>query len=493
VPQELPDPGDRRSFWLEEALAADPGAPCPPLRGRVAADVCVIGGGFAGMWTAYELTERSPGLRIAVLEADICGGGASGRNGGFFSSSWHEVRELCGLFGIPEGLRYATALADEVGAVGDWLERHGVDAWFHHEGVMGIRTGAWQEGDEPDAFLAGHGLGDRIRRLSVEQARAIADSPRITSAAFVPDNAICQPARLARGLRRTLLDRGVSIFEGTRVTSLDHGVPAIVRTERGAVRADQVVLTVGAWGASWPGYRTAFGNIADFMVVTEPIPERLRDDLGWTSAIGIADGRELLYYLRPTDDGRIAIGGGSTGVVWGGRIGRRATHDRRVATVAADGLLWLFPQLEGVRFTHAWGGPIDMTPTFVPFFHTRVPGNVHAGLGFSGHGLAQTKIGGKILASLVLHVDDAWSSMPVVGPPIGVAPPEPLRWPLVRLAVWGMETGDRAQQRGRRRGVLQRLLQRAPLAYRDLLIRAHRGVRDRGGAAAGNGEEVSPR
>ncbi|MEX0753714.1 MAG: FAD-binding oxidoreductase [Actinomycetota bacterium] len=479
---EAPPPGDRRSFWLEEALAADRGAPCPPLERRIGADVCVLGGGFAGMWAAYELTEREPGLRIVLLEQDICGGGASGRNGGFFSSSWHEFPELCGLFGLEEGRRYATALAEEVDEVGRWLDRHGIDAWFHAEGVMAVRTGSWQEGDPdqgPAAFAVRNGRPDAIRPLTLPQARAIADSPRITSATFTPANAICQPARLARGLRRVLLERGVAIFEGTRAISLEEGTPTIVRAERGAVRADHVVLTIGAWAAAWPGYRTAFGNIADYMVVTEPIPDRIRDDLGWTSWTGLADGRDLLYYLRRTDDGRLAIGGGSTGVVWGGSIGRRATHDRRVAQQAARGLVWLFPQLEGVRCTHAWGGPIDMTPTFVPFFHTRASGNVHAGLGFSGHGLAQTKLGGRILASLVLGSQDRWSTMPVVGAPIGTAPPEPLRWPLVRLAVWGMESGDRADERGRGRGPVARALQVAPLAYREALIARRRRGRDR--------------
>ena len=190
----------------------------------------------------------------------------------------------------------------------------------------------------------------------------------------------------------------------------------MVRTEHGAVKADQVVLTIGAWAAGWPGFRRSFGVIADHMVVTEPIPERLAE-IGWTSQVGIADGRDLLFYLRPTDDHRIAIGGGGLGVVFGGRAsGRGATHDRRVAEVAARGLLWLFPQLEGVRFTHAWGGPIDQTPSFLPFYRTLLPGNVHAGLGFSGHGLSQTMVGSRILASIVLGVQDRWTSLPVVGP-----------------------------------------------------------------------------
>jgi glycine/D-amino acid oxidase-like deaminating enzyme len=234
---------------------------------------------------------------------------------------------------------------------------------------------------------------------------------------------------------------------------------------------------VGAWAASWPGFRRAFGNIADYVVVTEPIPDRIRDDLGWTSWVGVADRRELLYYLRRTDDGRIAIGGGATGTLFGGRIGRASTHDRRVAQVAADGLLWLFPQLEGVRFTHAWGGPIDMTASFTPFFQTLEPGNVFAGLGFSGHGLAATKLGGKTLASLALGVQDEWSTMPVVGPPVALAPPEPIRWPLVRSAVWALESGDRAEAEGRRRNLVRTAIGRAPVAHRERLRAVDRPTR----------------
>ena len=489
----VPDPGGVRSFWLEEALAVDAGEPCPPLRARIAADVCIVGGGFAGLWTANELMEREPGLRVALLEADICGGGASGRNGGFVSSSWHDIEALADIYGEREGVRYAVALASEIDAMGAWCARNGVDAWFHKDGVLAARAGGWQpeRSPEAEALLLRHGI--ERRELDAEQARRVANSPRFVGGVLGEDSAIVQPARLARGLRRVALDRGVRIYEGTRATRIDAGRPAVVRSERGAVRADQVVLTIGAWAAGWPGFRRAFGNIADYMVVTEPIPSLLRDELGWTSWAGIVDRRELLYYLRRTDDDRIAIGGGSTGVLFGGRIGAASTHDRRVAEIAAEGLLWLFPQLEGVRFTHAWGGPIDMTASFTPFFETREPGNVHAGLGFSGHGLAATKLGGRTLASLVLGSEDEWSTLPVVGPPVGAAPPEPLRWPLVRAAVWGLEAGDRAESAGRRRSPLQRALGWGPVANRNRL--GGRGVRpgDPARRAGASVDEPQPR
>lgn len=469
----MPAPGAARSFWLQDALTHDPGDRCPPLTAKVSADVCIVGAGFTGLWTAIELSARDPGLRIALVEQDICGGGASGRNGGFFSSSWWDAPATCALFGEDEGLRYLHAVADTVGEAGAWLEANGVDAWFHHEGTMRVATGPWQtDVDETSvaAFLEARGLGDRLRPIPLDEARAIADSPRFTEARFGPDGAIVQPARLARGLRRVALERGVHIFERTAMIGLDRSRPAVVRTTHGAVKARTVVLATGAWAAGWPGFRRSFGVIADHVVATEPIPDRL-EEIGWTSQVGIGDGRELVYYLRPTDDGRIVIGGGALSVVFGGRAGgRAATHDRRVAEAAARGLLWLFPQLEGIRFTHAWGGPIDQTATFLPFFRTLEPGNVHAGLGFSGHGLSQTMLGGRILASMVLGLDDEWTSMPVVGPE-AKSPPEPLRFPAVWLSSRALEAGDRRADAGRSRGVLLDAVGYAPLAYRESVAR----------------------
>jgi glycine/D-amino acid oxidase-like deaminating enzyme len=477
---DLPDPGAARSFWLQEALAADPGAPCPPLDANLGADVCIVGGGFAGLWTAVELSRREPSMRIVLLEQDICGGGASGRNGGFFSSSWWDAPATCALFGDEAGLHYLQLLGDSVTEVGEWLAEHDVDAWYHRDGLMGIRTAAWQEGpsgEGPAEFLAARGLGEKMRPMSVEEARAIADSPRIVAARMIDEGAIVQPARLARGLRRVALERGVRIFERTTVTGVDRSRPAVVRAEHGAVRADQVVLTTGSWAASWPGFRRSFAVIVDNVVVTEPIPDRL-EEIGWTSQVGIADGRELLYYLRPTDDGRIAIGGGSLGVVLGGRAsGRAVTHDRAVAEVAAEGLIHLFPQLEGVRFTHAWGGPIDQTMSFLPFYKTLAPGNVYAGLGFSGHGLSQTMVGGRILASLVQGVEDEWTSLPVVGPEIAKVPPEPLRYAAARAAGWALRSGDVRQDAGEPRGRLRDRIGYAPGEVRDRIAARAAGRR----------------
>ncbi len=288
-----------RSWWLEEALRADPGAPCPPLAADATADVCVVGGGFAGLWTAYELHERNPGLDVVLLEADIVGAGGSGANGGFFSPSWTGLSSLCKALGEEGGVAYATALADMVDELDGWIARHDGRIDGHYEGILYARAGEWQPGPDDETFrlLEKHGFADRLWRVDAAGARHIADSPRFIGGVITPDLMVVQPAKLARELRRVLLERDVRIFEGTPMDRIEAGRPARVVTPGGAVSAGHVVLTTGAWAARERHFRRAFAVCTDFMVVTEPIPE-LIEQIGWTSHMGVADLREMLYYLR---------------------------------------------------------------------------------------------------------------------------------------------------------------------------------------------------
>ena len=473
--RHLIDRLEQRSFWLEEALRIDPGAPCPALRGDVTADVCVVGGGFSGLWTAYELGERDRSLGIVLLEADICGAGGSGANGGFLDPGWPNVRGLCTVLGEDEGIRYLSALAAQTGEVREWCLRHDADIAFHEEGVVFLGAADWQP--EPDQaavdLLASHGLGHKLRILDADAARRIADVPQARGGVLCDDVATIQPARLTRELRRVLLERGVRIFESTPMTGLRSGRPGQVLTPEGTVRTGQVVVTTGAWAATVPALRRAFCPAVHSMVITEPVPNLL-EAIGWTSHTGLADTRNVFYYLRRTDDGRVAIGGGNMGIVYDGRLGRggRRPASRELsklsgAQVAAEGLLWLLPQLQGVRFEWAWTGLLDLSAAFLPFFVSSPEGDVHAGLGFSGHGVAPTRLGAKTLASLALRADDEWGSFGVVGPPMSDMPPEPLRWMLLKGLAGAVCASDVRRQRGRSASLRGRLAADLVARYRE--------------------------
>jgi len=250
-------PGAQRSWWLREALGAEKDAEPRPLKGDINADVVVIGGGFTGLWTAYHLTLAKPDLKVVVLEQDICGGGPSGRNGGFASGWWDELDGLIALYGQDQAVRACRAIGESINAIGDFCTTHGVDAWYKHAGYIYAATAPQHDAVCAEiVHLAREvGAGEELRALTAEELKARCASPAFRAGAFMRDGAQVQPALLARGLRRVLLERGVTIHEGTEVTRLDAGPPALAVTPGGSVRAPKAVMAVNAWAVGWPQLR----------------------------------------------------------------------------------------------------------------------------------------------------------------------------------------------------------------------------------------------
>ncbi|HXF36727.1 MAG TPA: FAD-dependent oxidoreductase, partial [Actinomycetota bacterium] len=307
---EVPPPA-RRSWWLEEALAADPGEPCPPLAGRTRADVLVVGGGYTGMWSAWFLKEREPALDIVLLEQDICGGGPSGRNGGFVNSWWNGLAEYARRLGDGDALALCRAGAESVREIGTWCEERGVDAWYVRGGDLGVSVSPAQDDRWRGTLEAAARLGvsEAFSELSPEEVRARCRSPLFRGGVLVHDAATVQPARLARGLRRALLERGVRIFEETPVRRFRAGPPAEAETPLGSVVAERAVIAVNAWGIHWRRFRPYLAVRGSYIVLTAPAPDRLAE-IGWTGGEAIWDLRSSLHYLRTTPDGRIAFGAG---------------------------------------------------------------------------------------------------------------------------------------------------------------------------------------
>ncbi|MBA2643434.1 MAG: FAD-dependent oxidoreductase, partial [Actinobacteria bacterium] len=431
-----PVPPERRSLWLEEALALSNEESCPPLQGEVRADVCIVGGGYAGLWTALRLLELEPSLEVAIVEADVCGGGASGRNGGFVLSWWAKIGTLVKLLGPEEGRRLASASADSVGEIGRFCEAHAIDAGYRADGWLWSATSPAQVGAWEETVSAAESLGESpFRPLGREEMERLSGSPVQLAGVFEETAASVQPALLARGLRRVALEHGVRIFEGSPMTALERSRPPRVRTPSGAVVADTVILAMNAWIAQFRELRRSLVVIASDMVATEPIPERLME-LGLASGLCVSDARLLVNYYRRTDDGRIAWGKGGGGLAFGGRVGTRFDGSSpRAKAVAAD-LRRIYPQLGDTRITHSWTGPIDRTPTALPYIG-RLEGrdDLHYVYGFSGNGVGPAHLTARIVASRVLRRDDEWAATRLPERPsglfprskVGAFPPEPFR------------------------------------------------------------------
>jgi len=417
------------SWWMEEALAhpgfADPQA--PRLSGDVRADVVILGGGYTGMWSAWFLTEREPGIDVVVLEQGICGGGPSGRNGGFCNALWEEAELLLEELGEDAARRTALAAERTIAEIGAWCEANDVDAWFRLDGHLGVSTSAVQDGAWRGTVEAAGRLGsDWFEELSAEAVRARCDSPLFRAGVLTPRAATVQPARLARGLRRVLLERGVRIFEGSPVRRFRAGSPVEVETPGGSVRAGGGVFGLGAYSAQLRRFRRTVLPRATYIVLTEPVPERL-EALGWTDAVGLYDFRTALHYVRTTQDGRIAFGAASSRAGLGTGLGSRMRYDElSVRRLLRDFARW-FPSLADVRFECAWGGPMDVTGLRVPFFGTFEPGNLHYGLGFTGGGVGPCHLAGRVLSGLALGVEDEHTTLPLVGLEPRPFPPEPFR------------------------------------------------------------------
>jgi glycine/D-amino acid oxidase-like deaminating enzyme len=423
------------SWWLEEAATAFDDDVSEPLAGEVDADVCVVGGGFTGLWTALAVKERDPSAHVVVLEADRCGAGPSGRNGGFLHGYWASIGRACAVLGEQGGLAVARAgegIIPAVRALGD-------DVWLREGGMVTVSATPAQDRalDESVDAAAAVGSPEHAVRLGREELADRIKSPAFRQGVFFPECATVQPARLVRVLRRKVIDAGVELHEGTPVRR--------VEDLRGA---KAVVVATNAAASGWRPVRRHVTNFGSYVVLTEPVPELLAE-IGWTGGEAVVDGRMFLHYFRTTEDGRVLMGSGSGPIGFAGRVDERFTHDAPTAARAEAGLRRLLPGLARARVERAWGGPIDVSADHLPFFGTVAGTRIHYGLGYSGNGVGPSWIGGQVLASLALGRDDEWTALPLVRRPPAL-PPEPLKrigGGLVRAAILAVEEAEDAGRR----------------------------------------------
>jgi putative aminophosphonate oxidoreductase len=433
-----------RSLWLEEALAHEE-VEEHRLEERTRADVCIVGGGYTGLWTAIRVKELEPSADVVVVEADICGGGPSGRNGGFALSWWSKIDTLVKRAGETEAVRLAHAAEDAIAEIGDFCAREGIDAQFQQDGWLWTATSAAQVGGWNGAIETAARLGAQpFELVEPKELRERTGCAAHVAGLFDRATAKVHPGFLARGLRRAAAARGVRIFEGSPMLELDrdHGV---VRTAAGSVEADAVVLALNAWALQVPELRRAIVAVSSDMIATAPMPEKLAAS-GWTGGECVSNSRLMVHYYRTTKDGRVAFGRGGGRIAFGSRVNENFDYNERQTRELKEELPQLVPAAAGVPITHAWGGPIDRSRDGLPIFG-RLPGRsltVYA-TGFSGNGVAPSLTASKILASSALRRDDEWSSSPLMNGVAARFPPEPIRFAgglVVRAAVRRKESRE---------------------------------------------------
>ncbi len=421
------------------------------LQGHTKADVAIVGGGFVGLWTAIRIKEHEPQCDVVVLEQDICGGGASGRNGGFVLSWWPKLASLARLFGETEAVRIGRVSEDAIEEIARFCREHQIDADFRRGGWLWTATSTAQL----NAWESVVQICERMdvkafRRLDPAQAGRLAGSPMHRAGVFEASAAVVQPAALVRGLRRVALEKGVRIFEHTRVRLFTRACPVTIVTESGSVTADRLVIANNAWAASIRELRRAIAVISSDIVATAPIPERLQQ-IGWNADLAITDSQTMVDYYRISRDGRIVFGKGGWTIAYGGSI--KSNFDRhagRAAEVTAD-LRRYYPMLGHVPITHDWSGPIDRTPDSLPLFgYLGGHRNIVYGIGWSGNGVGPSVIGGRILAGMILDHNDAWGRHPLIGRSVKNFPPEPIRFVGAHMVRTAVAAKERAESSGRK-------------------------------------------
>ena len=436
-----------RSLWLDR-LADDPLHPRPALPGPLEVDVAIVGAGYTGLWTAYYLRRADPGLRVAVLEREVAGFGASGRNGGWCSAFIAMDREqLARRAGRGAAIALQRAMFDTVDEVGRVAEREGIDCHWVKGGALQVAASPVQLArlEAGLRHARAWGMGEEDQRLldrdEVERRVRVAG---VLAAAFTPHCAAVDPARLARGLAVAVERLGVPVYESTPVTGIR---PGRADTTRGPVRAEVVVRATEGYSATLPGTRREVLPLYSLMLATEPLPAAAWDEIGWSGRETMAAGGHQFTYAQRTHDDRIALGGRGAPYHFGSRIRPAYDRDGRVHARLVAALAQLLPPAAGARITHRWGGPLGIPRDWTASVGLDRATGLAWGGGYVGDGVAAANLAGRTLADLIRGNDSDLVRLPWVQHRSRPWEPEPLRWLGVNTARWLAASTDASEQR----------------------------------------------
>ena len=448
-------------FWLDSAERPEPQA---ALSGDDRADLAVVGGGYTGLWAALLAKQADPGRDVLLLEARSVGWAASGRNGGFCSTSLtHGIEN--GLARFPDELAALEQLgAENLDAIEKTVREHGIECAFERTGELAVATEPHQIDWVRDGVEQARRFGHDAVFLPAEAVRAELDSPTFLAAGWHRDRvALVDPARLAWGLRGACLRLGVRIAENTEVSGVERdGSGVRLGTVQGTVRAPRAVLATNAFPGLLRRTRAYVVPVYDYALTTEPLSGDQLASLGWRNRQGVSDVGNQFHYYRLTEDSRILWGGYDAVYYW--RNGLRDALAQRPETFEklARHFFATFPQLTGLRFTHKWGGAIDTSTRFFAFQGSALDGRVAYSLGYTGLGVGASRFGARVMLDLLDGRESAALRLRAVRSRPRPFPPEPLRYAGIQLTRRALARADR---RAGRRGPWLRLLDRLAMRF----------------------------
>jgi glycine/D-amino acid oxidase-like deaminating enzyme len=448
-------------FWL----GGDPRWQPPgirPLDHTVRTDVCIVGGGFSGLWTAFWVKRLSKDTQVVLIEREFCGAGASGRNGGWVNGWEDSIDTLLNRFGQASAKWLVEASLAGVDTMRQVVAEGDIDCDLAFNGGLEIAMSGAQKASLDESLLAAEriGLPELLAPLSKEEAREACGSMLAEGGVRITRAGSVQPALLVQGLRRLAIEAGVQVFEATPLTRLNRTVPAVVETPAGSVIADQVVLTCGPWLARLRELRRTLFVIPSHVIATAPAPELL-EATGWRHGQPFVDYRTAVHYGQRTADDRLVFGRGGGRLGFAGRIIPEHFHDvEEVQAIVAD-LHAMLPASREMVVEWHWGGPVERTQHGTPWVGTLgTHGNIHYGTGYSGNGVCPSQLIGRTLASVALRLDDEHASSPLVSEPPSYLPPEPVRSIGARAVRAAIARSEEQADQGRVPGRLTRLVSR---------------------------------
>ncbi len=435
------------SFWM--STVDDDLTPRPPVSGDLDLDVAIVGGGYTGLWAAYYLAGADPGLRVAVLESEICGFGASGRNGGWCSALFPKsFNALARMYGHDPTMALYRAMQSTVDEVGRAARDEGIDCHYHKGGTVVLaRTEAQLARAREEVELArefGFGAED-LDLLGADEARARCGATEVLGGTYTPHCAAIHPGRLVRGLARAVERRGVTVYERSPALEVR---PGAVVTAHGTVRARIVVRATEAFTARLPGYKRTLAPVYSLVVATRPLPASFWADAGLAERETFNDHRHLIIYGQRTADDRLVFGGRGAPYHFGSRVRPAFDREPRVFAELRRVLAELFPALgPDVPVEYSWGGPLGVPRDWCASVGLdRAQGLAWAG-GYVGDGVATTNLAGRTLADLILERDTELTALPWVQHRSPRWEPEPLRWLGVNAGLRAMTFADAEENR----------------------------------------------